>query len=400
MVTSIPETISQATCRTPLGINAKLSAIQSPGGSQPIQGPERARLHRLERFAIQREAKSLLGWKRLNECMVAPILSTVNVMLSTEHQAAHYKGLATCGSVWVCSVCAAKVSERRRAELNRAISAWRDQEGGSVLLLTLTFPHKANDPLKPMLEAFQNARQKLRADRAYKAFLQRLGVEGTIASLEVTHGENGWHPHVHILLFSDWSEDERAIALSENPELLEEYKSCVYRAWKRVCERAGLPTPSEAHGVDIRDGSYAADYAAKWGMASELTKAHLKRGRKGSRTPWDLLRSSLYEDDDQAGELFKDYAYAFRGRKQLHWSKGLRDKLGLGQELTDEEVSEQTLEPSTLLAQLSRDEWRLVVRYRFQEALLTIAETEGLIGIQRFLEYLKTLGSLPRAATT
>ena len=44
------------------------------------------------------------------------------------------------------------------------------------------------------------------------------------------------------------------------------------------------------HGVDVRNGTYAAEYVSKWGLEEEVTKGHLKKGLNGSLTPFDLLR--------------------------------------------------------------------------------------------------------------
>ena len=61
-----------------------------------------------------------------------------------------------------------------------------------------------------------------------------------------------------------------------------------YPIWLDGCRKSGLADPSEAHGVRIDDGSHAANYVSKWGLDSELTKGHLKKGR--SSVNWDLLR--------------------------------------------------------------------------------------------------------------
>ena len=39
------------------------------------------------------------------------------------HNKAFYQGLMSCGGIWTCPVCAAKISERRRQELKQAIEA-------------------------------------------------------------------------------------------------------------------------------------------------------------------------------------------------------------------------------------------------------------------------------------
>ena len=52
----------------------------------------------------------------------------VGVHVSKEHGAGFFSGLVTCGSVWACPVCAAKVQERRREEIALAID-WAYKHG-------------------------------------------------------------------------------------------------------------------------------------------------------------------------------------------------------------------------------------------------------------------------------
>jgi hypothetical protein len=48
--------------------------------------------------------------------------------------------------------------------------------------------------------------------------------------------------------------------------------------WIKACTKAGLSAPSMTHGLDIRDGNYANQYVAKWGLDYELSKGHVKKG--------------------------------------------------------------------------------------------------------------------------
>ncbi|WP_197734889.1 hypothetical protein, partial [Photobacterium damselae] len=82
----------------------------------------------------------------------------------------------------------------------------------------------------------------------------------------------------------------------------------ILERWKSICVRVGLSSPNE-FGLDIQDGSQAGEYISKfggdgeilttgkgkqitWDMMDEMTKGHAKLGRKGSRSPWDLLSDS------------------------------------------------------------------------------------------------------------
>ncbi|WP_328302132.1 hypothetical protein [Actinomycetospora sp. NBC_00405] len=51
-------------------------------------------------------------------------------------RSAGYSGLASCGSVWACPQCAAKIATRRADELSKVMRAV-DEAGGSAFLLTL-----------------------------------------------------------------------------------------------------------------------------------------------------------------------------------------------------------------------------------------------------------------------
>ena len=54
-----------------------------------------------------------------------------------------------------------------------------------------------------------------------------------------------------------------------------------------------------------------------------MTKGHIKKGKTDSKTPFDLLRDYA-EGDENAGKLFRIYFEAFKGTRQLNWSKGLK----------------------------------------------------------------------------
>jgi hypothetical protein len=178
------------------------------------------------------------------------------------------------------------------------------------------------------------------------------------------------------------------------------------------CRKSGLEDPSEAHGVRIDDGERAAQYVTKWGMDSELTKGHLKKGRK-SVNPWDLLRVyalgldhnaiapelrevfvSLGIDEKRAGALFLTFFKAFKGSRQLYWSNGLRDKLGLKKEKSDQELAEEEMDTAAALLATLTDEQRFdLIRTRKLPVLLSLAEdSPGLI--PEFLQSLRKKGEM------
>lgn len=317
---------------------------------------------RLERFALQSAAKRILPHSRTAKCLrfLRKDKTHVEVYRSIDHGTASFGCLQTCSSVWACPVCAAKISERRRAELLQAIEAHK-ATGGDVLLITLTNPHHLGDSLPAFLAGQQRAMSRFNSTRAASALWDWLGCVGTVRAWEVTHGQNGWHPHFHLLAFV------------RSGVCLEEARARVYDVWATGCRLAGLPVPSVEHGVDVRDGSEAAAYASKWGLDHEMTKGHMKRARsEKGRSPFDLLRSYLHDGDKQASALFKEYAGAFHGKRQLVWSKGLKDRFEVGKE-SDEDLAAIQDDRAELLGKIELEDWRLILKFDLRGDVLELA---------------------------
>jgi len=301
--------------------------------------------------------------------------SDVEVWRSSEHGTAHYAGLQTCSSVWACPVCAAKISERRRVELLQAMDKHQDQ-GGQVLLLTLTNPHTRTDNLDAMLKAQALAVTRLKSTKSAVNLWKSIGCIGTVRAWEVTQGDNGWHPHFHFLLFVPLGLD------------LQELRSRFFDVWANCCRLAGLAAPSFAHGVDLQDGTKAAQYVSKglWGLDREMTKGHMKKASSGSRSPFDLLRSYLNDRDKQAGALFVEYAKAFKGKRQLVWSKGLKDLFSIDDK-TDPEISARVEDDAYLLGSINIEQWRAVRRFNARGEILELAR-HGWEPVERLLSEL------------
>lgn len=335
--------------------------------------------HRLNRWKLQSIAREILPQERVSTCCrrMVPGRSVVEIWKAKEK--AHYSGLRVCASVWVCPVCAAKISERRREELVRGIEAWK-AIGGQVIMLTQTVPHYQHQPLNWVLSRFSKARKLLRNRKPWKRIAAGIGLAGSVRALEVTYGENGWHVHVHELLFLRPGVQVDLVVL----------ESDVLEQWKKACIGAGLSEPNH-HGVKVDNGAQAAKYASKWGMEDELTKAHIKKGREGHLTPWDFLRQ-VDEGDMEGVGLFVEYAKAFKGKRQLTWSEGLRDLLGLAKEETDEEVAARVEEDAVLLGLLTREHWQLVLRADKRGELLEVAAAYGWDGVVGFIRELVRVG--------
>ena len=257
-----------------------------------------------------------------------------------------------CANAWGCPVCSAIISEHRKTEVKQAMDWWQGQ-GGSVLLLTLTVPHYSHTDIKQLKVDLKKAYSKFfKGVRASKDLFSKWQIEHYISCFEITHGENGFHPHYHILLFVPYS-----VGIGSHIGMEED----IYTVWSDCCQKSGLDAPSRKHGVNLRNGDYANNYVAKWGLEHEMTKGHIKRGKKGSRTPFDILRDFQESPNDQDANLFKLYYFAFKGQRQLNWSRGLRKLASKNQvEKTDQEIVDETDNVAELMFKLDIELWHVI----------------------------------------
>lgn len=323
---------------------------------------------RLERWALQSVVRDITPSDRTAGCLRRRVAgaSHVAVKWSAHRAKASYGNLQVCGRVWKCPICASKISEHRRKELVTLVE--RHTEEGKALLVTRTFPHKASHQLGELQAKLSKAEVLFRSGEPWKRLVKRFGIVGTVRAVETTLGVNGWHPHIHeiILVSGDVNHAEM--------------KAAVLERWQSACTRAGLDLPSEEHGVDVRDGEHAARYASKWGIESELTKWHIKKS-KGGLSPFDLLRIALHSDDPRqvkaARALWEEYALATAGKRQLVWSKGLRDAYNIGQELTDEEAAEGEEPDAQVLGMLTIGQWSAICKANKRGELLEAVNASG-----------------------
>lgn len=336
---------------------------------------------REKRHSLRRVAGYLLPDERVKGCGCKRHSQTVDLVRSAK--GAHFVGVETCGSVWHCPVCAARIAEKRRQEVAEAITG-ASEAGGAAYMLTLTIRHNRRDKLAYLKCAIADGWRKAQNRRAYRTFKAQHGVIGTIRAIEVTHGQsNGWHPHLHILFVTKNSFDEGEIA---------EVEQTLFDLWADVLSTlTGRYVALDA--LDFRPAT-TSDYVTKWGADRELVKGQQKEG-SGSFSPWQLL-AAFKSGNKRAGKLFQEYALAFKGAQQLTWSKGLKAHFDIG-EVSDEQAAHDETEvaPDTLplnsdlpegrIGVLDRKAFDEVVRRSLTAQVLNIAHSDGWDGVQAFL---------------
>jgi hypothetical protein len=268
------------------------------------------------------------------------------------HGRAHFTGVTSCGSVWACPVCGAKIAARRAGEVALVLSRHLDA-GGGVVMLTLTLPHTAGDRLKRTRTLAAAAWKRVAQGRAWLSLRDELAVVGFIRALEVTHGANGWHPHVHALVLTE------APLTSADQDALRDH---AFGAWRASVVKHGHAAPEQwcTTLTSITDDGIA-HYATKMGAALELTQGAGKLGRSTTaRTPFAVAQDYFTTGDVDDLALWQEWERDMKGARQLTWSKGLKARYAL-EERTDEELSAAEVPDAEVVGVLTAAEWNVVV---------------------------------------
>ena len=293
------------------------------------------------------------------------------------------------------------IASARAEEIKRALDQHR-AAGGSAYLLTLTLPHDAGERLKPMRRHVARAWQFVQSGAPWKRMKERIGFVGSIRALEVTVGDHGWHPHLHVLLFT---------TSLLTPEQRDDFVEFVYRRWRNAITRTNpdnghnYRAPDAQHGVSLTE-SHRDDYVAKLGLADELARLPTKSGRlNGHRTPMQLLSDISDADASDKNDLalWNEYASEMHGARQLTWSKGLRSRFAI-HEATDHELSDESeaAGEDTLGATIDAADWDRIIAHdvTLQLRILDAAsratsEYEILDVVTRLLDEARGFDSVP-----
>lgn len=259
-------------------------------------------------------------------------------------------GLETCGSVWACPCCAARIYARRAAELGQAFDLWQSSE---PTMVTLTVRHNAGDELERLRRGLAKAWEFLWRGRAGMARRKAWGIRHWVRAVEVSHGKNGWHPHIHAFVFA------------MHPLTAESTKRELALAWRRAVVKAlGFKfRPSVRRGTDIQPRGSARAYLSKMGLEIHSIT---KEGRKpGYRSPWQIAQDAA-RGDRRAASLWQTYVRAMYGARQLTWSRGAKVRFGL-KDVSDDSAAKEDGEVQQLLVHWKGDAWD---RHRWQPGWL------------------------------
>jgi hypothetical protein len=253
--------------------------------------------------------------------------------------------------VWACPVCSAKIVERRAVLLQQVLDRWHG-EGYRVGFVTLTVRHTAKTSLQDVWGLVMKSWAKCGSASSWRTDQENWGVMlpgnlgkikkriPIVRTVEGSRGENGWHIHLHLLVFFDGGSAPADRWGEISDRLTDRWDVSVRAAGgslSRKAQSAELVDPSAASSERV--GSYLAksvfsgsgESAIHWEMAGGVGK----RSSAG-RTPWQLLADST-AGDERAAALWTAWELGSRGHRQMYIPVALVDRYGLRDE-TDEEA--------------------------------------------------------------
>jgi hypothetical protein len=203
-------------------------------------------------------------------------------------------------------------------------------DGGGLLFITFTAPHDIGDDLRALFETVATAWRTVIGCRAVREFRSDNPFE-FVRAAEVTHGANGFHPHLHVILATQEPLD-RATVTALRPELFD--------PWASAIVNAGYRMPSDEFGMKlVRADASVSDYATKVeGLAVELTSQGTKT--RGKTDPMFAVLRRAAAGDVRAQAIWTEYELGTKGRRSLTFSRQMRALLAMGGERSESELYE------------------------------------------------------------
>lgn len=290
--------------------NARRAKVSNPNADvQKITIPRESATGSNEALELRAAMRDLFANKRPRMCGAIACMpdAGVTIVNGREGREAHWHGVMTCNSVHACPVCSAKIRVEKRTKIERAMrigaraASWFN--GATWRMLTVTLRHNGTESLLSLRKGVMGAWRRMRQNGTIQR-LWKKRVFASVRAIEVTHGENGWHPHLHIVILStEWSADELAT---------------LERAWcEAVLDELGEQAePDPAVGLRwTRERANTAYYLSKLGL--EMTHIAAKRARGiTSRNQWDIARDAV-KGDERSIALWREYELAMKGVRAI-----------------------------------------------------------------------------------
>lgn len=301
-----------------------------------------------------------------------------------------YHGVMKCGSVWRCPVCSKKITDYRQKEVYFLASEWLRKEG-ELSFITLTLRHNKTDSLKMMLNRLNGEFRKMQRTSIFRKIKSTYKITGFVKALEITYSfENGWHPHLHLLVFHNSKDSEQL-----HKALIKQWtKRKVLKATQKAQNAQSVYNKNGISNYvtkwDLSAELTKSSYVTKWDFSAELTKSSFKVSKsKRSFTGFALLKS-IIEGKFEGHQMqfaewkYQEYIAATYRRHMIHISKEVR-KLLTDQDLKSvEEILKDEI-PDETICKIDKNLWKEIIAKKIEANLLNAYELGGIESIKKLL---------------
>ncbi|MFE3206416.1 protein rep [Embleya sp. NPDC059237] len=379
---------------------------------------------RTNRMNLRDLIQEVTSLSTVRACEKAVLESGVSIRKEKDGPAG-FAGVVRCASVWACPTCSAVIRSRRAAELGRLALGWieldedpitgRRTGGHGLAMATLTTRHWQFAKLAHQMAGVADAWRRVTRGEPWNRFKRRFGLAGVTRAVEITRGDNGWHTHLHVLLWFETGLDEEA-----DHARAAEVQQWLYERWCKMLKQEKLGVPSLDHGVRVDparliretgpdgktttklDGAIA-EYLVKLQekpgkidgpqVGNEIARGDMKTNQKNSRTPFEIVADHFKDGNKRDLAWWGEYERATKGRRMLTWSKDLKKRLAAEANLDLDETDNGDLvaaeeSTGTELAYVPAQPWRRsIARIPGRRAsLIHAADAAGTDGIRQLIE--------------
>jgi hypothetical protein len=302
--------------------NSSTSIYNANNGSKSVES------RRDYRYGRRTKLWSITSLPRVHKCGKTPIGA---VQIQVKDGVAFTRNLTTCGSVWVCPVCSAKVLAKRQLEIADAITAWQKRNGYFVFH-TITLPHPKGANVARQRLGLKTAWDAINKGR-FSALNKTYGQAGYLKVIECSSGDCGFHLHLHVIRFTTrWLTSNEVLDWSES----------LFNQMSKALVKKGFRAPNiKAQAFDqVEITAEWSGYFAK-SFDNPVDAASSTENVSRDHSVWRLLDKAIATPKSIYTRLWNDYEKGTHNLRQMTWSQGFRRELGLAEDETDTEISEE-----------------------------------------------------------
>ena len=261
-----------------------------------------------------------------------------------------YRGVVTCKSAWACPICSPRLA-KKKAE---AIAMMDSRLMYKRVMVTYTVQHSIKDRLDDLIDILYNSLRRARQGRKHAEFKEI--ALGYVRSTEITYGKNGWHAHIHEMIYL------------RPDKTIDDVMSTVVKHYKEGVAMNGRLV--NQHTVDVKKWDGDSGYVTKGTEIDEVV-GWLNKSGQNSLNIFGILR--VAEDSDRHKDLYRHYYYSTKGRKMTMVSRSLMDEYKYCESEIEKEM--ENWEEAEVVKIIPADAWKNIcnagVRYQL---LLTISD--------------------------